>query len=751
MRERILLVDDEQAFCLTLKRALERRGYEVETAFDGRTAIARAQATVFDLVVVDVRMPDINGLEALKAVKDVQPRVEGIVMTGYASYEAPVNAIKLGVRDYLGKPFDLDVFIAAIERVLGEVRVATARQRRAQRGRAGVLASLSSVARRLSRVQADAERLAYGAAMALGLGESRARELGGLAWLCCVGPVDDPSAHWLFLQEVLEPVEELRSLLPVLASVHERYDGDGWPDGLCGDEIPLPSRILAAVRHGVDGARRLAGTALDPRVVDHLSDPPPLPPPAPSLDGRFEAMMRLAAACREAGDLATAGQALELALAAAGDDGQRAAACGMAQAWLALQEQAPARALALAGTAVGQAARAGPSVLAHVRVDQGRLLHRLGRREEAEEALLLARQQFERWQWRYQAARTTLYLADLYRGWQDGAALGAVTTLLASGQDDLVLWEWEVAGPVLAQALGAGDGDDAILRILARMGPEVATLWPENEVPPAVRALLGRPPSEEGGPAVQVQCFGDFVVLVGATRIADTAWKGRKARHLLAYLMLHHGRMVPADVLIELFWPETESDKARHTLHTNVHRVRKALEGAASLLVQKGDTYGVSTDLAWHLDVQQFEARFAAGRAAMARGDVAGAETEFVEADRLYRGDLLPGALYEEWSSELRDGYRRKHQDVLLWLSRGCQEAGRLDAAVDYARRLVALDPSREESARQFMTVLAAQGRRDEAVRVYQQFCRVLQEEVGVAPLPETRSVYDQIRQGVAV
>ncbi|HEY4000591.1 MAG TPA: response regulator [Candidatus Xenobia bacterium] len=757
MRERILLVDDEKPFCLTLKRALERRGYRVDTAFDGKSAIALAQELAFDLMVVDVRMPDISGIEALQAVKDVQPRVEGIVITGYASYEAPVNAIKLGVRDYLGKPFELDEFLASIERVLGQARETRQRTRQTSRARQAYLESLRLLARSFGP-PCEPNGRARSAAVALGLGRQQADQVEILAALTRLGRTEKLTdmgrerarEHWMVLQEALEPVDELRGLLPVLLALYERFDGQGFPDALQGEEIPLAARVMTAAAVRAEGAE--ADGWLDPSVVEALEVAAPEAPEGDSssvLEAQYASLLRLAAAYREAGDPHTAAQALDLASAAAArmGDPQKQASC--------LVQQAHLRSGQAAWEAIQQAREvarsAGPTVLAHVRVEEARICQALGRREEAEVALREVHSQFERWQWRYQAVRTRLLLADVYREWrpaESAACLdGVLQACAAHGFDDLLVWEWALAGPLVAGALGTSNGADRqrLLSVLERVGPAALSLWNGSAAPADVRVLFD--PSEDAPAGMRLQCLGEFRVMVGTEAVPESAWHGKKSKNLFSYLVLQQGRLVSQDVLLEVFWPDATEERGRHALHQAVHRLRKGLEsvapGTSSYVVQQADTYGFDTKRPYLLDVETFDKQFSRARSSR--------ELEaWLEAERVYGGELLANAPYEDWCGELRDRCQQKYLEVLSALAAGYEAGGQLEAASDFARRLFGLDMSREESARLLMRLLWQAGRRDDALKVYAQCAKVLQEEVGVAPLPETRQLYEKILRGMA-
>jgi len=121
---RILVVDDERAKCTMLRYLLEGQGYEVEQAHSGDEALAEIQQSPFHLVLADIGMPGMDGLDLLRRIREVGGDTPVIVMTGYSSLEYAVEAIKHSAADYLANPSDNpDEVLAAVERELADRRV----------------------------------------------------------------------------------------------------------------------------------------------------------------------------------------------------------------------------------------------------------------------------------------------------------------------------------------------------------------------------------------------------------------------------------------------------------------------------------------------------------------------------------------------------------------------------------------------------------------------------------------------------
>jgi len=120
---RILVVDDEEQMRDLLAKVLERKGYQVAVSADGSEALALLEREPVDLVVTDVRMPGLDGMEALRAIKELNPETIVLIMTGFGSIDQAVQAVKEGAYDYINKPFKIDEMLLTIEKALEERRL----------------------------------------------------------------------------------------------------------------------------------------------------------------------------------------------------------------------------------------------------------------------------------------------------------------------------------------------------------------------------------------------------------------------------------------------------------------------------------------------------------------------------------------------------------------------------------------------------------------------------------------------------
>ena len=123
VKSRILVIDDEKRMCDSIKVLLSNIGYEVDTAENGRIGIDKLQSTTFDLVITDLMMPELDGFAVMKHIKENCPGTLVIVITGYASVESAVRAIRSGAYDYILKPFDFEIIKISVERAWDKLKL----------------------------------------------------------------------------------------------------------------------------------------------------------------------------------------------------------------------------------------------------------------------------------------------------------------------------------------------------------------------------------------------------------------------------------------------------------------------------------------------------------------------------------------------------------------------------------------------------------------------------------------------------
>src|SRR4030065_2251292 len=118
-KHHLLVVDYEEVIREGMRRILSAEGYRVETSASGRAAIEKIQEQDFDVVITDLKMPGMDGIEVLKTIKILQPDVPVIIITGYSTVDTAVEAMKSGAFDYIAKPFTSSLIIDKVQKARG--------------------------------------------------------------------------------------------------------------------------------------------------------------------------------------------------------------------------------------------------------------------------------------------------------------------------------------------------------------------------------------------------------------------------------------------------------------------------------------------------------------------------------------------------------------------------------------------------------------------------------------------------------
>lgn len=258
----ILVVDDEDLIRSLLERTLSIEGYLVLQARDGKGALEQVARALPDLILLDLRMPGMDGLEVLRQLR-ANPRTRltpVIVLTAYDHEK--VSAFQTGANDFLAKPFEREELLA---RILAHLRLQDAIQD--LEDAESVLVFIARVVEaRDAYTEHHIERVAHTAhrlGREMGLKDRQLESLrrGGLlhdigkigireAILNKPGPLTkeeraEMERHVLIGEDACRPLRTLKGVLPIIRHHHERWDGRGYPDGLTGRAIPLLARIVA--------------------------------------------------------------------------------------------------------------------------------------------------------------------------------------------------------------------------------------------------------------------------------------------------------------------------------------------------------------------------------------------------------------------------------------------------------------------------------------------------------------------------
>lgn len=274
-----LVVDDQPAVAATVAKWLEREGMTCHVAHSGAEALAMAEEESYGLILADVHMPGESGLDLARRLKEHDPTIQVIIITGSTTLQTAVEALRLNADDYLVKPFDPAALLHATRRALEhrrllienreyrrnlEQRVRQQSQRLERLYLSSILSLVKALEAKDPHTRGHSDRVAqYALALAERLGDvdMESLEVGGQ--LHDIGKIgvqggllrkDGPlelterehvQTHPVVGVEILEPLLDDATVLDVVRHHHERWDGAGYPDGLAGPDIPLLARIFA--------------------------------------------------------------------------------------------------------------------------------------------------------------------------------------------------------------------------------------------------------------------------------------------------------------------------------------------------------------------------------------------------------------------------------------------------------------------------------------------------------------------------
>lgn len=256
------------------------------------------------------------------------------------------------------------------------------------------------------------------------------------------------------------------------------------------------------------------------------------------------------------------------------------------------------------------------------------------------------------------------------------------------------------------------------------------------------------------GYQLRICTLGAFRAWRGDAEIEPRDWQRDKARQLLLLLLTERARPLQRDEIVERLWPSLAPAAATRDFKVALNVLYKVLEPArgpeapSAFVVRDGALYRLRPEADLWLDTAVFERECAAGLRLLERGAPDRAIERLQAAARLYAGDYLPEAIYEDWASAERERLRGLYQRAADALAGALVERGRYDEALEQCQRLLACDPCWEQAHRLIMRCYARQGNRPQALRAYQRCAAALRDELGVEPSPETSALYQRIAQG---
>lgn len=246
-----------------------------------------------------------------------------------------------------------------------------------------------------------------------------------------------------------------------------------------------------------------------------------------------------------------------------------------------------------------------------------------------------------------------------------------------------------------------------------------------------------------------MQTLGDFELAFDGRPVQQ--WKAGKARHLLQFLLLRPGRIVPRAALFESLWPDASWSKDSSSLKVAVHMLRTILEPgdgsrSALRLVTRESGYLLQADRV-SVDFEEFLRLADDAYEAQLRGDRATASALYRRAAALYRGDFLPDVGYD-WAAAQREWLRSRLLCALAFLTETDILHGDHIGMIRWCQRTLEVDPLHEETYRALILVHAHLGRLTQARRWYRLCATRLREHLQVGPDPATQRIYARALRG---
>ena len=308
-RPHVLCVDDEQVTLRLVSRILEDLGMDPESAGDPVAALATFDGGSFDLVLTDIRMPGMDGLTFLRALRDRDPDVPIVVVTGFATLDNAIRCLREGATGMIMKPFTADEFSTEIGAAMERARIRhdALRYRVVSPILDGVALALTAAieARHLETGEHCRQLGVIGEEIAetLGLDEHERRTIRIGGYLHDVGKIgiadaillkpgrlmhaeyEEMKRHAELGAAIVDTHEAMAGIAQIVRHHHERWDGAGYPRGMAGGDIPIGARIISVadafsamtsdrvyrgavpVAQAWDELRRNAGRQFDPTIV----------------------------------------------------------------------------------------------------------------------------------------------------------------------------------------------------------------------------------------------------------------------------------------------------------------------------------------------------------------------------------------------------------------------------------------------------------------------------------------------------
>lgn len=739
----ILVVEDDNELRELLLEVLEENGYQVEGASSGHEAIEKARESAFDLVITDIRMGEMNGLEALLEVKEDTTDFESMVITGYADEEIPAQALRMGVGEYLKKPFELDQFVAAVERLLSNYREKLYRQAdEADTRRAAIWGCEGKAIKRNNTHIVAASRLSWEVAGELGFTTEEAEKLQLGTLLALLSDTEDPPPGELCTRLLFLNSSRAKTLLNTVGELYEkqlilpeRPYIESVPDDLEGEQ-----EVLQALRE----LSQFGGMEISQDPIDHR---------------RCQGLKSLAEALLQRGDHRGAAQAFATLTKQGGAKEIVEAHLGLARAHRVAEK--PEAACKWAMEAVSKAEALGPSARTLTALEAASNL-RLLNDSKAERYIALAGTLVEQ-----NGLVEMEPLVDLSAQLVGAQSLHPNSfdqnhdIFLSSGLPRLKSsLRWFL--PLVFHRLGKNSELEELCSRLVLLFPEqtrnlISTGELSGVGARSALKLLDRsrnslttdkvntPSPTTDQPVLRCYSLGVFEVYLGEEMLSPQVWKSQKIKYLLAYLAAHRGRPVPEDRILDEFW----EGLGKSNLYSGCSYLRKHLRLPSSktnYIVRRSGMLSLNDSLPFWHDLSEVESLDSKIR------QLPSDDPRVPQLSRqliaLHRGPYLDGCTMS-WAEQSRIRINRIVIDSYTRLIEWCRKTSNATQMAEYANSLLEMDVCNQEANLGLIESMVLAGKPEQAARQYEVFEKNMDRELGLElPIDAVRS-YHQIMMSV--
>lgn len=808
---KILVLEDDPQMRNILQQVLEEQDYEVVAVDRGEKAIDAARDHSFDLIIADIRMEGVGGLEAIAQTKAVQPSIGTLIVSGYADPDETERAKQLQIGGYLKKPFKMQDFLLYVRTQLNErTRQLSGKTSVSQEQEPGtdsvalILECLQGLDRPKRRVPSGSFKriveLSDAVGKEVGVVSDMRREIAAACgFILCVGAEVD-------LERWIGAPEQLATFRSVVAFHEESYETNPQPPL----EARLAALILTAVRCESDAASlwSLPNLAKHESTVEELSTETPhldpeligiylktlkgeKPATAASLsprerDQRERTLFMLAKTLERAGDRKEATKAYQTIIE------RHAGTRESLESRLAIARSDPEGKHGQSlREACREASRLGPVTAALTALEAGHILFRT-EDPDAKEFLVGAARSLEKLGLEGALARAAIPLVSLGVKFPESRFPRLIRALSSPEEQQEMRQNAPWLLPILFRSLPDETSEElyALLgQLVDRFGHSIAGGYQDGKfdeqssihLAEAIRVGSRQMPEElvkllvtddrpsvadkasslkerlgdvqDQSSAIRIRSFGVLEVSVGEEEVSGNMWKTQKAKFFFAFLAARWGRAVPEETVRDLFWPKN-AEKGRKNVYWATSIVRRCLRGEGEggsgdfeVLERQGETLRLHPDTPRWHDLEEFVRLLAKAQKLEKEGKASTARPLYRRLTRLYRGPYLEGC-YMDWAVRYRESLERQVVDALVRLGVLALEAKEYKESNEAVEQALSLDPCRQDAAAIGMKALTDSSQPEKAVEMFQRVEKNLRVDFALEPNTELIELLYRARLG---